>query len=592
MARTLSRIPPPHSLRPAPIHSETAGHDSGHHPVARAESASDAIARMLVDLGVTHSFGLVGGTVAVLCDAMARTSIRMIQCRHETGAAFAATEAHFLTNEPMSVYTTGGPGLINALNGLMAARCEGAKVILLSGTTPPAHRGRHAFQETSSEAMPAGTFGAGPLFHYSVEVRQASQLATIANRLREGLSRPQGFVAHIAVPASVQPRKWKTIPHAGLSNHAVPVTLSEVAARRYANLFSAEPLVIWIGFGARHHADAIRRLAERTGARVMCSPRGKGIFPERHPLFLGVTGFAGHATIDDWLTEHRPAYTLVLGTRLGEFTSLWKPHLVPSQGFVHVDVDADAAGAAFAEAHTESIRMDVGDFLASVLKHLPASAGERPHSIRPTPAHPSMEPRDGPVRPQYLMSAIQHVAVDGSNAPILVDVGNSFAWTTNLLRFASPGRFRVSTTWASMGHATAGVVGAAIATGGKVLAIVGDGAMLMQNEISTAVRYHARAVWIILNDSQYGMIEQGMSAHGLQPLETQFPKTDFVAMARSLGANGISVDSEHALCEALELGLDAHGPFVIDVHIDAREKAPIMSRVQSLMEHGEEEGDG
>ncbi|MET0593245.1 MAG: thiamine pyrophosphate-dependent enzyme, partial [Polyangiaceae bacterium] len=483
-------------------------------------------------------------------------------------------------------------GLINALNGLMAARCEGAKVVLISGSTAPSQRGRHAFQETSPEAMPAGTFGAGPLFHYAAEIRQASQLPTIANRLREGFARPQGFVAHLAVPASVQPRRWKTVAHPGLIGQTVPVTLSEAAAKRYANLFTSESLVIWIGFGARHHADAIRRLAERTGARVICSPRGKGIFPEKHPLFLGVTGFAGHTAVDDWLSKNPPSHTLVLGTRLSEFTSLWNAHLVPTESFIHVDIDAEAAGAAFPEVQTESVRMEAGEFLNAVIKHLPISMAEKPHSLRPTSPKPSMEPREGLVRPQYLMSAIQHVAVDGSNAPILVDVGNSFAWTTNLLRFSAPGRFRVSTGWASMGHATAGVVGAAIATGSKVLAIVGDGAMLMQHEISTAVRYRARATWIILNDSQYGMIEQGMSAHGLTPLETQFPKTDFVGMARSLGANGITVENEAELCDALQLGLDAHGPFVIDVQIDNREKAPIIGRVQKLMEHGEDEGDG
>ena len=66
----------------------------------------------------------------------------------------------------------------------------------------------------------------------------------------------------------------------------------------------------------------------------MCSPRGKGIFPEDHPQFVGVTGFAGHASVLTYMQEQRPLRVLVLGTRLGELTSFWSPALGPDGGFV------------------------------------------------------------------------------------------------------------------------------------------------------------------------------------------------------------------------------------------------------------------
>ena len=149
---------------------------------------------------------------------------------------------------------------------------------------------------------------------------------------------------------------------------------------------------------------------------------------------------------------------------------------------------------------------------------------------------------DTKVSPRALMAALQREVVDATEAPLLADIGNAFAWATHLLCFRAPGRFRTSMGWGSMGQASAGVVGVALATTRKAVALVGDGALLMQNEISTAVQYGAKAVWVVLNDSQYGMIEHCMRAQSMRPAETQIPHVDFVGIARSLGADGVTVN--------------------------------------------------
>lgn len=76
----------------------------------------------------------------------------------------------------------------------------------------------------------------------------------------------------------------------------------------------------------------------------MCSPRGKGIFPEEHPQFVGVTGLGGHGSVRTYMQEQPPLRTLVLGTRLGEPTSFWSQSMIPSGGFVHVDIDPQVPG--------------------------------------------------------------------------------------------------------------------------------------------------------------------------------------------------------------------------------------------------------
>jgi acetolactate synthase-1/2/3 large subunit len=134
----------------------------------------------------------------------------------------------------------------------------------------------------------------------------------------------------------------------------------------------------------------------------------------------------------------------------------------------------------------------------------------------------------------------------------------------------------------TMGHAVTGVLGMAFARRGKAVAIAGDGAMLMNNEISTAVQYRLPAVWIVLNDSGYGMVEQGMKMVGIPPFETRIPTADFAAIAGAMGADGVRVEREEDVLPALERAMDADGPFVVDVIIDSTVTAPASQRSHSL----------
>jgi acetolactate synthase-1/2/3 large subunit len=108
--------------------------------------------------------------------------------------------------------------------------------------------------------------------------------------------------------------------------------------------------------------------------------------------------------------------------------------------------------------------------------------------------------------------------------------------------------------------------------------------MLMLNEISTAAAYGIDAVWIVLNDSRYGMIAQGMESLGWTPFETDFPEADFAAIASAVGAQGIRIGSEHEIEAALVVAMSAAGPFVLDVLIDRSERAPAAKRNQSLLQ--------
>lgn len=432
--------------------------------------------------------------------------------------------------------------------------------------------------------MPSGLFTPGALFNYATIVETGDEIPEISRRLAQGLSQPGGFVAHISIPTPIQTTPCTAKSQFGfIREESAP---SENAIAKCLRLLSHEPFAIWVGFGARGAAAEIRQFAERTGAAVMCSPRGKGIFPENHPQFIGVTGFSGHTSVLTYMQEQRPHRILVLGTRLGEPTSFWNPLMIPDGSFIHVDIDPEVPGVAYPSAPTLSIQSEVKVFLKSLLPYFPKYFGSS-FGLLPNPEEKQISDHtDGLVRPEVLMDAIQRFIVEGSDAVILAEAGNSFAWATNRLRFSQPGRYRISTGVGAMGHAVTGVVGAAWGRNGKAVAIVGDGAMLMNSEVSTAVRFNIPAVWIVLNDGRYNMCAQGMDLQGFKGVDTEIPSTNFVQLAQSMGASGIHVSTESELEAALIKALASTVPFVVDIKLDPKPPAPIGGRIRSLIQQG------
>lgn len=548
-------------------------------------TVSAALVDGLTRLGVGHAFGVMGGAIAPFFRALAHSSIQCLHFRHEGGAAFAAVEASLATRRPVVVFTTAGPGLSNALTGMLAARWEGAHVIFVSAATAAANRGRVATQETTPATMTAGLYTASGALHYAATLDHPTQLAAVMRHLGNGVARTSGFVAHLSLPIDVQNAPAGPLKSAVELGDPAPVCSPALIAK-HAQLIAGKSIALWVGFGARHAAPAIRKLAERTGARVMCSPRGKGIFPEDHPQFLGVTGLGGHPEVDEALTSERPVHTIVLGTRMGESTSFWAPELTPSHSFVHVDTDPTAFGVAYPDVRTHAVVADVGAYCAALVDALADTPAPRVGAV---PARPWSRPAlraDGPVRPQVLLAELQRVFVDSGDAWLMAESGNAFCWSTHLLRYAQPGRYRVSTGFGSMGHATTSVVGAALARKGKAVALVGDGAMMMMNELHAAVQYQADAVWVVMNDACYLMCAQGMQVMGWQPFSCELPRVDFVALARAVGADGERVTRELDVGAALERAARARGPWVVDVALDPAEVPPSGRRNKSLMQQG------
>ncbi len=549
------------------------------------QTVSSVLGTSLKALGVEEVFTIVGGGVAPLMDALQTSKLKIRHFRHEGGAAFAAHEASIISGLPVAVCVTTGPGIYNALTGIAAARADGGRVILISGATSPSMLGKGSVQETSPNTMLSEIFTTGCLFHFATILSDPSELPLIVSKLQMGFQRATGFIAHISLPLSLQsaPSTQFTIPQTRMYE-ARP---SLQAIEKVIKLLNGKRFGIWAGYGALHASKELKAFVERTGCSVISTPRAKGIFPELHDQYVGVSGAGAHPSVAQYMKDFEPEVLIVLGSRLGEVSSFWSPVMIPSHGFIQVDLDSTAFGCGYPSVNTLGIYADVRLFIEDLLAHLPEDfVQQRPYKSTLTSDY--LLPRSEQlVRTPFLLQEVQRAIVEGSDAVVMAESGNSFAWANHALRFVTPGRYRTSAFFGSMGHFVTGVVGAAIARGGKAVVLTGDGAMLMNNEINTAVAYKAQAVWIVLNDARFGLTEDGMTALNLTPVETKIPMTDFAAFARSQGAQALIIDKEEDLAVALEVAMSSESPFVLDIRIDQNDIAPLLAnRIASLQKQG------
>ncbi|WGM07192.1 thiamine pyrophosphate-dependent enzyme [Arsenophonus nasoniae] len=186
------------------------------------------------------------------------------------------------------------------------------------------------------------------------------------------------------------------------------------------------------------------------------------------------------------------------------------------------------------------------------------------------------------IHPVDVMNIIQKVAINQNNCYIAAEAGNSFFWASHHLKFSQPVRYRVGTAFSTMGHYVCGLVG--IAAGNKECAvgIIGDGAMLMVNEVSTAVHYRFPAIWLVMNDSSYNMCRQGLAMLNSEPLDCDIPDTDFALFGRALGADGYQVNNSQQLQEVMVEAIKNRNPAVIDVKIDKNVFPPLNDRIETI----------
>jgi acetolactate synthase I/II/III large subunit len=339
----------------------------------------------------------------------------------------------------------------------------------------------------------------------------------------------------------------------------------------------------------------LKLLAESLHIPVAVTPLGKGILDMRSPLCLGTTGRNGTYMAN--AATRNADVILAVGTRFDDrSTSSWLPgftYSIPPSRLIHIDIDPTEIGRNYP---AEVALLGDAKVVLQQLIEAAGAASPRPSALSPwwnrieswrerwlDHVVPDRTSEAEPIRPQRVVSELRKALPE--DGILLADVGVHHNWIVS--EFDAYRHRTVLQSWgfASMGFGVAGPLGAKLAAPDRpVVAVCGDGGFLMMpGVVATAVEYNIPVVWLVWNNSGYCAIrDQQLAYFGTKrELATSFTEdktgkllsADFAAMARSMGAEGVTVERPGDLRAQLEHAIESNRPYVLDVRID-REVRP------------------
>ena len=511
---------------------------------------AEAVGRLLVEQGVRQVFGLIGSGNFEITLAMVEAGAAFAASRHE-GGAITMTDAYArVSGEVAACSVHQGPGLTNTMTGLTeAAKSRTPLLVLAAETAAAATRSNFRIDQE------------GLVKSVGAEVARLREpetaLADAAGALRRAREERRPVV--LMLPLDVQAAECPAGSPPPEPSAAQPAEPGADAVRAIADLLSKadRPVIIGgrgaLGRGAR---EAIEELADATGALLATSAVAGGLFAG-NPWSLGITG--GFAT--PLAAELISQADLLLS--FGATLNMWSTrhgHLVgPEALVVQVDIDREAIGK-----HLNVDAGIVGDAGATARALTAELAGRGPRreglrtrelAERLTHAPWSQQPYEESAAPDRIDPRTLTIALDEllpAARTLVVDSGHFMGWAPMYLEIAPDRGFIFTQSFQSIGLGLATAIGAAVARPDRLtVAALGDGGLLMSlPELETVARLGLNLLIVVYNDAAYGAEVHHFATLG-RPLDlVRFPDTDFAAIAKACGLEGLTVRSAADLAPA------------------------------------------
>ncbi len=536
-------------------------------------TVTDVMAETMVNWGVKRVFGMVGHSNLGLADAIRRQvdkgTLGYIGIRHEGAAAFAASAYGKLTGKPAACLTIAGPGATNLLTGLWDAKVDRSPVLALTGQVQTQVFGPGAFQDIDLKSA----FEAVSKFSQPVlSTSNHAELMSLA--LKTALV--ERDVANLIFPDDVQ-----TNPSSREAGHpegrlgGTGITPSgEDLARAIEMIKTAKRPVIVLGYGAKDVRDKVITLAEKIGAPVLTTFKGKGLIPDTHPLAAGVLGRSG-TPIASWFMNEADLI-VSLGSSFANHTGI-----APYKTIIQVDFERMQLG----KFHPVTLPIwgEIGTFCEAIVDQVlkPADAPDQASELverwtiwRAEKEHRLSEDSGRGIHSAAVFKALSELCP--SDAIIPVDVGNN---TYSFGRYFEPRgqRILMSGYLGSIGFSLPAALGAWSATqdfeefrGRKVISISGDGGFgQYAMEFTTAVKYGMDITHILLNNSELGKISKEQRSGEWPVWETNLTNPSFAAFARLCGGHGHRVTDPAELKDAIADAIAHDGPSLVEIITDA-----------------------
>lgn len=539
-------------------------------------SGARALIKALEKQGVKEIFGLPGGANLPMYDELYKSNIRHILVRHEQSAAHMADGFGRVSRKAGVCFATSGPGATNIVTGLATAQADSAPMVAITGQVPTAMIGRDAFQESDIIGI------ANPIVKYSFQPTKPVEIPEVVKKAFYIAETGRPGAVLIDVPKDVQQNEADMMfPDEVKIRGYHPWTDPDMAAieRAIKLLLSSSKPIILAGGGVIISAAfaELQSLAELLMIPVVTTFKGKGAFPENHPLSLGPIGMHGHAEANKIMTE--ADCVLAIGTRFSDRSVGRFDEFEKNLKIIHLDVDPAEIG----KNQTTSVAI-VGDVKASLrifLKLLMQQALKKSEHnvwlqhVKEVKEYwrQNLKLHPGELSAARILRKLREVLPHQSI--VTTEVGQHQMWASLFFDVIHPGTFFSSTGLGTMGWGFPAAIGAKAARPDMpVVDIAGDGSFNMtENSLATSVLDNLPVIVFLVNNYSLGMVAQWQRTFYDRRMigvdQKQCP--DYVKLAESYGAQGIRVGNLEELGNAIKAGLKSDVATVIDIPIDPEE---------------------
>ncbi len=526
--------------------------------------------------GVKEVFGLPGGANLPMYDELYKSNIRHILARHEQSAAHMADGYGRVSRKPGVCFATSGPGSTNLITGIATAQADSAPMVAITGQVPVKMIGRDAFQESDIIGM------SNPCVKYAFQPRDPSEIPEVVKKGFYIASTGRPGPVLLDIPKDVQQNEGKmTFPHEFKIRGYHPWTDPDIVNIEKAidMLLSSEKPIILAGGGVIISSAfaELQSIAELLMIPVVTTFKGKGSFPENHPLSLGPIGMHGHAEANKLMVE--ADCVLAIATRFSDRSVGTFEEFEKRLKIIHMDVDPAEIG----KNQTTSIAV-VGDVQASLrimIKMLMQKSIKKTEEnkwikhVKEVKEYwrENLKLPEGEMTAAKILRKLREILP--KEAITTTEVGQHQMWASLFFDVIHPGTFFSSTGLGTMGWGFPAAIGAKVARPDvPVVDIAGEGSFNMtENSLATSVLEDIPVIVFLVNNFSLGMVAQWQRTfYDRRMIGIDLKNCpDYVKIAESYGAQGIRAQSLDELGRAIKAGLKSDVTTVIDIPIDPEE---------------------
>ena len=525
--------------------------------------AAKLFVKCLENENVEFIFGIPGEENLDIMDALLDSDIRFITTRHEQGAAYMADVYGRLTGKSGVCLSTLGPGATNLVTGVADANMDNAPLVAITGQAATTRMHKESHQVVDLVSM------FKPITKYSTQVLAPETIPEVVRKAFKLAEAEKPGATFIDLPENICEMDTDELPLPVSANRLTYADrgLTRQAAELVKN--AKHPLML-VGNGAvRAKAGKyIEAFIERYKMPVVNTFMAKGIIPFYNEMAMGTAGLqkgdyenAGFAKAD---------LVICVGFDMVEYhPHLWNPNR--KHTIIHIDTQKSEVDSCYIP-DVELIG-NIGPNLRSLGETIenPIESTEIEFHLRNAMTdemYRCKDSTDWPMLPQKIIWDLRTAM--GSSDIAISDVGSHKMWMARMFRCDEPNTCIISNGFAGMGIAVPGAIAAKLAYPDKgVVAVSGDaGFMMNSQEIETALRCNTPIVVLIWNDSQYGLIEWKQKQRFGRTAFIDFKNPDFVAYAKSFGAEGVRIESADQLFPALQKALKNPTVTIIDCPVD------------------------